>query len=61
MSEINVQLNDGPAAQVAGPITVGEALKKLDRDTAKQALAARVNGREVDLAFRSRNSKTARR
>ena len=51
MSEINVQLNDGPAAQVAGPITVAEALKKLDRDTAKQALAARVNGREVDLAF----------
>ena len=51
MSEINVQLNDGPPAQVAGPITVGEALKKLDRDTAKQALAARVNGREVDLAY----------
>jgi len=51
MSEINVQLNDGVAAQMAGPITVGEALKKLDRDTAKQALAARVNGREVDLAF----------
>ena len=51
MNEINVKLNDGPAAQVAGPITVGEALKKLDRDTAKQALAARVNGHEVDLAF----------
>jgi threonyl-tRNA synthetase len=51
MSEINVKLNDGPAAQVAGPITVGEVLKKLDRDLAKQALAARVNGREVDLAF----------
>jgi len=51
MSEINIQLNDGPAAQVGGPITVAEALKKLDRDTAKQALAARVNGREVDLAF----------
>jgi len=51
MSEINVQLNDGPAAQMGGPITVAEALKKLDRDTAKQALAARVNGREVDLAF----------
>ena len=32
MSEINVQLNDGPAAQLAGPITVAEALKKLDRD-----------------------------
>ncbi len=51
MSEINVQLNDGPAAQLAGPITVAEALKKLDRDAAKQALAARVNGREVDLAY----------
>ena len=51
MTEINVQLNDGPAAQLGGPITVAEALKKLDRDMAKQALAARVNGREVDLAF----------
>ena len=51
MSELNVQLNDGAAAMVAGPITVGEALKKLDRDLAKQALAARVDGREVDLAF----------
>ncbi|HVQ38090.1 MAG TPA: TGS domain-containing protein, partial [Pyrinomonadaceae bacterium] len=51
MSDINVQLNDGAAALMPGPITVGEALKKLDRDTAKQALAARVNGREVDLAF----------
>ena len=50
MSEINVQVNDGPAAQIAVPVTVGEALKKLDRDAAKQALAARVNGREVDLA-----------
>src|SRR5256714_5594265 len=51
MSEINVQLNDGPAAQMDAPVTVAEALKKLDRDIAKQALAARVNGREVDLAY----------
>jgi threonyl-tRNA synthetase len=51
MSEVNVQLNNGPASQVVTPITVGDALKKLDRDLAKQALAARVNGREVDLAF----------
>jgi threonyl-tRNA synthetase len=36
---------------VTGPITVGEVLKKLDRDLAKQALAARVDAREVDLAF----------
>jgi threonyl-tRNA synthetase len=51
MSEINVQINNGPAAQMPAPVTVGEALKKLDRDLAKQALAARVNGREVDLAY----------
>ncbi|MCU1265836.1 MAG: Ser-tRNA(Thr) hydrolase / threonyl-tRNA synthetase [Acidobacteria bacterium] len=51
MSEINVQLNDGAATQLVGPVTVGEALKRLDRDVAKQALAARVNGAEVDLAF----------
>ncbi len=50
MSELNVQLNNGASAVVAGPITVGEALKQLDRDLAKQALAARVDGREVDLA-----------
>jgi hypothetical protein len=41
MSEINVQINDGPAAQVAAPVTVGEALKKLDRDAAKQARGPR--------------------
>src|SRR6267143_3688097 len=51
MSEINVQLGHGPATQLPAPVTVGEALKKLDREAAKQALAARVNGREVDLAF----------
>src|SRR5947209_8574793 len=52
MSEINVQLKEGGAAQqLPAPVTVGEALKRLDRDAAKQALAARVNGREVDLAF----------
>ena len=51
MSEINVQLNEGVSAALAAPVTVAEALKKLDRDAAKQALAARVNGREVDLAF----------
>lgn len=50
MSEINVQLNDSAPVQVPGSTTVAEALKKLDRDLAKQALAARVNGREVDLA-----------
>lgn len=51
MSEIKIQVNNGPAAELAAPVTVAEALKKLDRDLAKQALAARVNGREVDLAY----------
>jgi threonyl-tRNA synthetase len=51
MSEINVQLNEGASAQLSAPVTVAEALKKLDRDAAKQALAARVNGREVDLGY----------
>ena len=51
MSEIRVQLKDGVSVQVPGSTTVAEALKKLDRDIAKQALAARVNGREVDLAY----------
>src|SRR5437868_6349855 len=50
MSEISVQLDDSAPVPVPGSTTVAEALKKLDRDLAKQALAARVNGREVDLA-----------
>ncbi|MDQ5838375.1 MAG: TGS domain-containing protein, partial [Acidobacteriota bacterium] len=51
MSEINVQLKGGQSAQVADSATVAEALKAFDRDAAKRALAARVNGREVDLSF----------
>jgi threonyl-tRNA synthetase len=51
MSEISVQLASGASAQLQSPVTVAEALKKLDRDLAKQALAAKVNGRQVDLAF----------
>src|SRR3954469_15010391 len=50
MSEINVQIKDGAAATLSAPVTVGEALKRLDRDAAKQALAGRVNGRGGDLA-----------
>src|SRR5437660_1033247 len=49
MSEINVQLNDGAPVSIPESTTVVEALKKLDRDLAKQAVAARVDGREVDL------------
>jgi len=50
MSEINVQLKDGAAVAMPSSATVAEALKKLDRDLAKQALAAKVRGHEVDLA-----------
>jgi threonyl-tRNA synthetase len=51
MSEINVQVGDGLAVNMPAPVSVAEALKRLDRETAKQALAARVNGREVDLTY----------
>jgi threonyl-tRNA synthetase len=50
MSEINVQLKGGTPVQVPASSTVGEALKKLDRDLAKQALAAKIRGLEVDLS-----------
>ena len=49
MSEINVQLKNGEPVPVPDSATVAEALKTLDRDVAKQALAAKVGGREVDL------------
>jgi threonyl-tRNA synthetase len=52
MSEVNVQLKGGAGATVEAEATVAEALKRLDREAAKQALAAKVNGSEVDLAFR---------
>ncbi|HEX8338171.1 MAG TPA: threonine--tRNA ligase [Pyrinomonadaceae bacterium] len=50
MSEISVQLEGGRSAQVPAGATVAEAIKAADRDAAKQALAAKVNGREVDLS-----------
>jgi threonyl-tRNA synthetase len=52
MSEINVQIGGGQPAQVPAGATVAEAIKRLDREAAKRALAAKVNGREVDLAYR---------
>ena len=52
MSNITVQVKGGQAAEVPAEATIAEALKRLDRDAAKQALAAKVNGREVDLTFR---------
>ena len=48
MSNITVQIKGGQPAEVPGEATIAEALKRLDRDAAKQALAARINGREFD-------------
>src|SRR5437868_13358580 len=52
MSEINVQVKGGQSVRIASGATVADALKAIDRDAAKRALAARVNGREVDLTYR---------
>src|SRR4051812_38076328 len=51
MSEINVEVKGFGSAQAPAGATVADALKAVDRDAAKRALAARVNGREVDLTF----------
>jgi threonyl-tRNA synthetase len=64
MSDINVQLKNGEQISVPDSATVAEALKKLDRDLAKQALAAKIGDREVDLtaqldAVRSANGEAA--
>jgi threonyl-tRNA synthetase len=52
MSNITVQVKGGEPAEVPAEATIAEALKRLDRDAAKQALAAKVNGREFDLSRR---------
>src|SRR5438309_706096 len=54
MGEINVQLKDGVSVAMPSSSTIADALKKLDRDLAKQALAVKVAGREhpLDLATR---------
>ena len=48
MSELNVKFN-GSQRAIPGPATVAEAIKAFDRDMLKSALAAKVNGEEMDL------------
>ncbi|MEP7149701.1 MAG: threonine--tRNA ligase [Acidobacteriota bacterium] len=48
MSEINVKFS-GAERSIPAPATVADAIKAFDRDALKKALAARVNGEEVDL------------
>lgn len=50
MSEINVKIGEN-SRSVSAPLSVAEALKSVDRDLSKKALAARVNGAEVDLNY----------
>src|SRR6201988_5448935 len=49
MGDLNVKLKTGEPVLVPESATVAEALKKLDRELAKQALAAKIGDREVDL------------
>ena len=48
MSEINVKFGDATRS-IPAPATVADAIKAFDRDVLKKALAARVDGEEVDL------------
>jgi threonyl-tRNA synthetase len=52
MHDINVRIQGAASGQVRAGSTVGEALEQLHSDVASQTLAARVDGREVDLTFR---------
>src|SRR5436309_2777853 len=48
MSEINVKIGESQRA-IPAPATVADAIKAIDRDALKKALAAKVNGVEMDL------------
>ena len=48
MSEINVKFGEAERS-IPAPATVADAIKAFDRDVLKKALAAKVNGEEVDL------------
>jgi threonyl-tRNA synthetase len=48
MSEINVKIGES-VRSIPAPATVADAIKAVDRDALKKALAAKVNGVEMDL------------
>jgi threonyl-tRNA synthetase len=48
MSELNIKFGESQRA-IPAPATVADAIKAFDRDALKSALAAKVNGEEVDL------------
>ena len=48
MSELNIKFGEDTRS-IPAPATVADAIKAFDRDALKSALAAKVNGEEVDL------------
>ncbi|CAN5288591.1 threonine--tRNA ligase [soil metagenome] len=48
MSELNIKFGENQRS-IAAPVSVADALKSFDRDAAKKAIAAKINGAEVDL------------
>ncbi len=50
MTQINVKVGENLRSFPA-PVSVAEALKSFDRDLVKKSLAAKVNGKEVDLSY----------
>ena len=48
MSELNVKFGESQKS-LSAPVSVADALKSFDRDAAKKAIAAKINGEEVDL------------
>ena len=50
MSELNVKIGEN-VRRIPAPALVSDAIKAFDREAAKKALAAKVNGEEVDLNF----------
>jgi threonyl-tRNA synthetase len=52
MRDINVRVHGAPPERVRAGSTVGEVLERFAPGLAGQALAATLDGREVDLAFR---------
>src|ERR1035437_4377770 len=48
MSELNIKYGSDQRS-IPAPATVADAIKAFDRDALKKAVAARVNGEEVDL------------
>jgi len=48
MSELNIKFGKDQRS-IPAPATVADAIKAFDRDALKSALAAKLNGEEVDL------------